>query len=223
VTRSADPLVLPAWKHLRIAQRGRYDDPQEFFRVLYASTSKIGAFTEALADLRPRFDHLRELRSIEGGDARLCAVGELIASVRAKMKLELSGRYLAVIDVVDREPSFVDLAAGSSRGVLEYRLMTERLKTGQFTSRDRVLPRRASRAVYDDGLYGLIMPSAECAYAHTLALFESGYETNRFRARLDVRSVVPAISSRAAIAAAMRTLLGLKGVSPLIAPELLAA
>lgn len=191
--------------------------------MLYASTSKVGAFTEALADLRPRFDHMRELRSTEGGNARLCAAGELIASVRAKMKLALSGRYLATIGVVDRQPTFVDLAAGSSRGVLEYRLMTERLKAGQLISRDRVLPRLASRAVYDDGHYGLIMPSAECAYAHTVALFESGYETNRFRARLDVRSVVPAMSSRAAVAAALRTLLGLNGVSPLIAPELLAA
>jgi len=85
-----------------------------------------------------------------------------------------------------------------------------------------LLPRLASRAVYEDGHHGLIMPSAECSYAHTVALFESGYETNRFRARLDVRSVVPAIRSRAA-AAAIRSLLGLNGFSPLIVPELLAA
>lgn len=55
VCRSSEPLALPAWEHLRTAERGRYDDPEDVFRVLYASTSKAGAFTEALADLRPRF------------------------------------------------------------------------------------------------------------------------------------------------------------------------
>lgn len=53
VSRTSDPLALPAWELLRIAERGRYDDPGDLFRVLYASTSKVGALTEALADLRP--------------------------------------------------------------------------------------------------------------------------------------------------------------------------
>lgn len=224
VCRTADPLALPAWNHVRAAERGRYDDPLDVFRVLYTSTSQVGALTETLADLRPRFDCMRKIHEIQGDPERFGDVGEIISVAAAAMKERLKGRYLAAIRVVDRGPPvFVDLAAGASRGQLEYRLATSRLKTGHFTGRDRMLPRSASRAVFDAGRYGLIMPSAECSCARTVALFETGHETNRYRVRLEVLSVVPALRSRAAVTAAIRTLLGMDVVSPLVIPELLEA
>jgi hypothetical protein len=223
VSRGDEPLMLPAWEYLHMAERGRYDDPLDVFRVLYTSTSKTGALTEALADLRPRFDRIRELRAVLGESASSRDFADVIAHAAECMKDRLRGRCLATIRILDREPSFVDLAAGTSRGWLEYVLGTEQLKAGQLTARDRVLPRFASRAVFDEGHSGIIMRSAESSYAHTVALFETGHRTNRFRARITVLSVAPALASRNAVAAAIRGLLGLDAFSPLVVPELLEA
>ncbi len=223
VSRTTDPLELPDWERLRVAERGRYDDPLDVFRVLYASMSKTGALVETLADLRPRFDRMRELQEIGGGRLGREPFRDAIGRAAVSMRERLEGRYLATIRVVDRAPVFVDLAAGASRGRLEYRARTTPLKTGQLTGRDRILPRFAARDVFDDGYAGLIMPSAESSYAHTVAVFETGHRTGRFRARLEVVSVVPALSSRTAVGAAIRALLGVAVVSPLVLPELLEA
>ncbi|HTD34865.1 MAG TPA: RES domain-containing protein [Candidatus Elarobacter sp.] len=223
MSRGADPLKLPAWERLRAAERGRYDDPLDVFRALYASTSKSGALVETLADLRPRFDRMHELQAIGGERLGFEPFRDAIGRAAASMRERLQGRYLATIRVVDRGPLFVDLAAGASRGRLEYRARTTRLKTGQLTGRDRMLPRFAARDVFDEGYAGLIMPSAESSYAHTVAVFETGYRTGCFRARLEVISVVPALSSRTAVAAAIRALLGVAAISPLVVAELLEA
>jgi hypothetical protein len=159
VTRSSDALRLPPWESLKAAERGRYDDPLDVFRVLYTSTSKVGALTEVLADLRPKLDTVLEPGSIGGDNRGPDLVDDVIRRAAASMKDRFTGRYLATIVVKDRGPVFVDLAAGISRGQIEHRLGTERLKTGQFIGRDRVLARYAARVIASDLAIGLVSRS----------------------------------------------------------------
>src|SRR5213080_3454499 len=46
----------------------RYDDPEASYRVLYASSQRIGTFLETLARFRPDLEVLAELEQIDGDD-----------------------------------------------------------------------------------------------------------------------------------------------------------
>ena len=101
VSRSVDPCTLPSWTNVLAGERGRFDDPHDEFRGLYASTSPAGALTEVLADLRPRFDRMLQIAMIEGEDevgrgARL----DMVAMVRAAMEARLTGRYLPELRMI---------------------------------------------------------------------------------------------------------------------------
>jgi hypothetical protein len=220
VSRSVDPCLLPSWENIRVAERGRYDDPLDEFRPLYAATTPVGALTEVLADLRPRVDRMLEIALIGDDEDRDDARHDLIATARAAMNARLAGRYVAEIEIAGDGAGFVDLGAGVSRSRIELELAVGRLKVGDFTGQDRTLSRRAARAIFEDGHPGLIAPSAEDAHALAVAIFETGRESNEFRTALKVCSVLPANSYRNAVAAAVRSLLQIDGFSPLIAPDL---
>jgi RES domain len=224
VARSADPCKLPAWEHILGSVRGRYDDPLNAFRVLYTSTSPIGAVVETLADLRPRYDRIAEIATIgdedEGCDG---AYRGLVAIANIAMTARLAGRYICAIEILDREPLFVDLGTGVSRSRIELELSVERLKIGDLTGRDRNLSRQASRAIFDAGYAGLVAPSAEGPHADTVAIFETAHDTNVFCVRLNVLSARPAHLDRDTVAAAITTLLHTDEFSALVSAELLAS
>jgi hypothetical protein len=44
----------------------RYDDPEASYRVLYASSHRVGAFVETLARFRPELEALAELEQDRG-------------------------------------------------------------------------------------------------------------------------------------------------------------
>jgi hypothetical protein len=135
------------------------------------------------------------------------------------MRARLADRYLATIEIVTREPNFVDLGAGTSRSRIEHRLRSPRLKVGDFIGRDRALAQSAARAIFDDRHGGLIAPSAEHPHAQTVAIFETARESNELRAAMAVLSVRPASADTGAVAAALGMLLRTEGFSPFIHPE----
>ncbi len=53
------------WSHMG---RGRWDDPRGLYRVLYASCSRLGAFLEVLAPLRPDPELAAQLGRIRSND-----------------------------------------------------------------------------------------------------------------------------------------------------------
>jgi hypothetical protein len=76
--RKPDPWSVPDW-----ASAGpdgtfgnRYDDPDGMYRVLYASSQRLGCFVETLARFRVDVQLLAELAEIEGEDD-YCPVGEV--------------------------------------------------------------------------------------------------------------------------------------------------
>jgi hypothetical protein len=220
LARSLDPCKLPAWKHLLAAERGRYDDYRNVFRVLYTSTSAAGAITEVLADLRPRYDRIAEIAMIEDDDVEPYDAETYMGAIAWRaMRARLDSRYLSEIAIVDRYASFVDLGAGASRSRIELRLGVAHLKMGDFTGRHRRISRSAARMIFNDQHAGLIAPSAEQPRDHTVAIFESGYQTDKLRARLEVVSIVRPGSNHPAVQTAIGLLLGRTKFSPLILPE----
>ena len=64
IARLPDPWAWPDWAN--VGSDGtfgnRWDDPQGLYRVLYASSSRLGAFMEVLARFRPDPHILEALR-----------------------------------------------------------------------------------------------------------------------------------------------------------------
>lgn len=74
VARRPDAFALPSWEHASNTDGtfgGRYDDPHGEYRVLYVSATRVGAFCETLAPLRPRLEVREEIQAVarEGGPA----------------------------------------------------------------------------------------------------------------------------------------------------------
>ncbi len=68
--RQPDPWAWPDWSYAGPDGTfgNRYDDPGTSYRVLYASSQRIGAFLETLARFRPDLEVLAELERIDGDD-----------------------------------------------------------------------------------------------------------------------------------------------------------
>jgi hypothetical protein len=68
--RAPDPWAWPDWSYA--APDGtfgnRYDDPEASYRVLYASSQRLGAFLETLARFRPDLEVLAELKQVDGAE-----------------------------------------------------------------------------------------------------------------------------------------------------------
>jgi hypothetical protein len=70
IGRRPDPWAFPDWAN--VGSDGtfgnRWDDPQGVYRVLYASSSRLGALVEVLARFRPDPHVLEVLKAIEGDE-----------------------------------------------------------------------------------------------------------------------------------------------------------
>ncbi|HEY0394444.1 MAG TPA: RES domain-containing protein [Candidatus Elarobacter sp.] len=220
VSRSPEPRALPAWEHILSSARGRYDDPLDRYRVLYASSSPVGALIETVADLRPHYQRVAEIAAVaddeEDEDA---AYARLLAQTKSAMAARLAERYLSAMHVVDQGASFVDLAAGTSRSRIELEIDSGELKIGDLLGRDRMSARRASRAIYDKGHAGLMAPSAEAGDASTVAMFEAAYDSNTFRVEIRVVSTKQLDMTSDTVASAISALVPTEGFSALICPE----
>ncbi len=76
--RKPDPWSVPDWASAGADGTfgNRFDDPEGMYRVLYASSQRVGCFLETLARFRVDLKLLAELAEIEGEDD-YCPLGEV--------------------------------------------------------------------------------------------------------------------------------------------------
>jgi hypothetical protein len=150
VGRRPDPWAFPDWAN--VGSDGtfgnRWDDPQGVYRVLYASSSRLGALVEVLARFRPDphvLEILKEIEDEEGAAAQ--PPGELEAAW-------LRRRCLGVAQV---EGEFVDVGHSTSLAQLREALASRVLHYGLDDldaatirlSAPRGFTQEISRYVYD--------------------------------------------------------------------------
>lgn len=102
IARPPDPWQWPDWSNLGTDGTfgNRWDDPQGVFRVVYASSSRLGAYMEVLARFRPDPSILVALAAIEGEE-----------EPRGRLPGELDEEWLAnrCLGTAQCESDFVDL------------------------------------------------------------------------------------------------------------------
>jgi hypothetical protein len=147
----------------------RFDDPEGYYRVLYASSQRLACFVETLARFRPDLSLLAELNAIDGDDdfVPLGTVPRSWLDVRTMGRAEIEGRY-------------ADIYAAGWVSHLRRHLAAEALKLGlkdiDLSALEMAEPRRltqlASRQAYRSAFAGVFYRSR---YGHSLenwALFE---------------------------------------------------
>ena len=123
----------------------RFDDPEGYYRVLYASSQRLACFVETLARFRPDLSLLAELAAIEGADDFL-PLGTL---PREWMAVRMMGK-------ANIEGAFADIYATSWVSHLRRSLAAEALRLGvkdiDLSTLENAEPRRltqlASRQAY---------------------------------------------------------------------------
>ena len=169
--RKPDPWSVPDW-----ASAGpdgtfgnRFDDPEGMYRVLYASSQRLGCFLETLARFRVDVKLLAELAEIEGEDDYL-PLGEV--------PLEWAEKRVMGVATVGGE--YADVCSSEWLSRLRKLLAADLRKFG-FDDLDasvlqqtapRILTQVVSRIVFSKGLAGIYYRSK---YGHDIenwALFE---------------------------------------------------
>jgi hypothetical protein len=171
IGRKPDPWLGPDWS--RVSSDGtfgnRFDDPESYYRVLYASSQQVSCYIETLARFRPDLSLLAELREISGEDDFFPA---------GQVPLDWTTNRL--IGTASVDGNYASIYASEWITFLRRKLATECLRLGIRDLDTSVLqagaPRQitqlASRVVYELGLPGICYPSR---YGHDLenwALFE---------------------------------------------------
>lgn len=121
LARAPDPWAWPDWAYAGSdgAFGNRWDDPMGSYRVLYASTRRVGAFVETLARFRPDLSVVAGLAAIEG-DEDVPSPG--IVPLRW-----LLGRRIGEMTATD---TFVDIGDASSLATLRIHLAARAIHYG---------------------------------------------------------------------------------------------
>jgi RES domain len=157
--RQPDPWAWPDWSYAGPDGTfgNRYDDPEASYRVLYASSQRIGAFLETLARFRPDLEVLAELEQIEGDDEPPPGVPRAWLDNRLLGEAAVKGRFVDVGDSGSLATLRTALAASAIRyGLDEIDAATIRLRA------PRAFTQQVSRFVYERG------PSAGIRYRSRL-------------------------------------------------------
>lgn len=144
--RRPDPWAWPDWAYAGADGTfgNRYDDPAASYRVLYASSQRIGAFVETLARFRPDLAVLAELDQIEGDDESPAGVPREWLDTRMIGEAAVHGRFADVGDARSLAVLRTALAAGAIRyGLEEIDAATIRLRA------PRGFTQQLSRYVYE--------------------------------------------------------------------------
>jgi len=146
VARKPDPWAWPGWSYA--GPDGtfghRYDDPEASYRVLYASSQRIGAFVETLARFRPDLGVLAELAQVEGDDEPPAGVPRTWLETRVVGEATVQGPFVDVGDARTLATLRTALAATAIRsGLDEIDAATSRLRA------PRAFTQAVSRFVYE--------------------------------------------------------------------------
>ena len=171
IGRRPDPWQYPDWSRANPDRTfgNRFDDPDGEYRVLYASSARLGCFLETLARYRPDLTLYAELAEIRGEDDFVPAG-------------VVPGEWFDVrrIGSAEAHGQFADIGASEWMATLRRRLAPLLIQLGipDFDasvlqrSGPRELTQRVSRFVYDEGFDGIRYLSK---YGHDIenwALFE---------------------------------------------------
>jgi RES domain-containing protein len=148
--RHPDPWAWPPWS--AAAPDGtfgnRYDDPDASYRVLYASSQRVGSFLETLARFRPDIEVLAELDRIEGDDEPPPAVPRTWLEGRLIGEATVNGSFVDIGDTTSLATLRTALAAHAiHHGLDEIDAATIRLRT------PRGFTQQVSRYVYEEGSF----------------------------------------------------------------------
>jgi hypothetical protein len=146
--RQPDPWAWPDWSYAGPDGTfgNRYDDPQASYRVLYASSQRIGTFLETLARFRPDLEVLAELEQIEGDDEPSPRVPHAWLDNRLLGEATVEGQFVDVGDTTSLATIRPALAASAIRCSLdEIDAATIRLRAPRAFTQD------VSRFVYEQG------------------------------------------------------------------------
>ena len=148
--RDPDPWAWPPWSAaLRDGTFGnRYDDPDGSYRVLYASSQRVGAFLETLARFRPDLEVVAELERIEGDDEPPPAVPRTWLDGRLIGEATVEGLFVDVGDTASLATLRAALAAHAiHHGLDEIDAAAIRLRA------PRGFTQQVSRYVYEQGSF----------------------------------------------------------------------
>ncbi|HKU21745.1 MAG TPA: RES family NAD+ phosphorylase [Terriglobales bacterium] len=159
-----------AWAELDGTFGNRYDDPESRYRVLYASSQRLGCYLETLARFRPDPTLATELNQIEG-ENDFYPLGQVPAEWFVARMLGTAAFRGEYADVCGNE------WLSRLRSELGPRLLT------QFGIHDldqavlqagapRKLTQMVSRAIFNAGLDGIRYPSKYGSAIENWALFE---------------------------------------------------
>ncbi len=146
VAREPDPWAWPDWSYAGPDGTfgNRYDDPQASYRVLYASSQRVGAFVETLARFRPDLEVIAELEQIEGDDEPPAGVPRAWLERRRIGEATLQGRFVDIGDARSLATLRSELAARAIHFSLdEIDAATIRLKA------PRAFTQTVSRFIYE--------------------------------------------------------------------------
>jgi hypothetical protein len=144
--RQPDPWAWPDWSYAGPDGTfgNRYDDPEASYRVLYASSQRVGAFVETLARFRPDLEVLADLEQIEGDDEPQAVVPRVWQDTRLIGEATLEGRFVDVGDARTLATLRSELAASAIHfGLDEIDAGTIRLNA------PRAFTQTVSRFVYE--------------------------------------------------------------------------
>lgn len=115
VARDSDPWAWPDWSYAGPDGTfgNRYDDPEASYRVLYASSQRVGAFVETLGRFRPDLEVLAELERIEGEDEPLAGVPRTWLDTRMVGEATVQGQFVDVGDALTLATLRTALAASA--------------------------------------------------------------------------------------------------------------
>jgi len=146
VAREPDPWAWPDWSYAGPDGTfgNRCDDPAASYRVLYASSQRVGAFVETLARFRPDLEVLAELEQIEGDDEPVAGVPRSWLATRVVGATTVQGRFVDAGDARSLATLRTALAASAIHfGLDEIDAATIRLKA------PRAFTQTVSRFVYE--------------------------------------------------------------------------
>ena len=154
VGRDRDAWAVPDWAYAKEDGTfgNRFDDPMAVYRVLYASSQRLGCFIETLARFRVDVSFVADLALMENGEDDFAAFG-------AVRRAWLKGRCIGSANV---EGSYADIYAVGWVSHLRAALAGTAVKLGMedidLSSLERAEPRlltqRAGRIAFELGYAG---------------------------------------------------------------------
>jgi len=147
----------------------RFDDPQGYYRVLYASSQRLAYFVETLARFRPDLSLLAELEAIEGENdfTALATLPRDWLTVRTMGSAEIDGVFADIYDIA---------WVSQLRRTLAGEALRLGMKDIDLSSLERAEPRRltqlASREAYLLSFAGIFYRSRYGQTLENWAIFE---------------------------------------------------